>query len=298
MRLALRTALFRREAAKELYARLGEETPAIKAKVNPNEDPDIVGSRIREALGITWEMQLAWPSAHAALNGWRQAVEKLGVLVFQTGGIGLKEMRGTSITHGPIPVILLNNADAPHGRIFTLIHEFVHILLANSGHRTSTMEGRRHPEDQFLERVSNRFAASVLLPKDEFLVQVSAYPEAFDGDDNALRKLASRIKASPEAILRRMVSLHRASTAVYRRKREAWQLRGWYAPPAGEGGPPIEVRVVSSVGRPFVSLILESYQRNAISSSDVSDYLGVQLKHLNRIVGELAGRPGSSALAS
>jgi len=297
MRLALRTALFRREAAKELYARLDEEIPPIRVKTHPNEDAEVVGQRIRELLGITWEMQVAWATPHAALNGWRQAVEKLGVLVFQTGGIALNEMRGTSIPHGPLPVILLNNADAPHGRIFTLIHEFAHVLLTSSGHRTSTMEGQRLPEDQILERVSNRFAASALLPRDEFLVELAAHPEAFHGDDSALRKLANRIKVSPEAILRRMVSLHRVSATLYRHKREAWQKYTWYTQASGKGGPPLEVRVVSSVGRPFVSLILESYQRNAISSSDVSDYLGVQLKHLDRIVGELGGRPGTSAVA-
>jgi hypothetical protein len=36
------------------------------------------------------------------------------------------------------------------------------------------------------------------------------------------------------------------------------------------------------VGRPFASLVLEGYQRNAVSSADVVDYLGVQLKHLNK----------------
>jgi len=49
--------------------------------------------------------------------------------------------------------------------------------------------------------------------------------------------------------------------------------------------------VVSAVGRPFVSLVLEGYQRNAISSADVSDYLGVQLKHLNKIAAEVAAKP-------
>lgn len=298
MRLALRTALFRREAAKELYERLGETNLVLDVKARPNEDAEVVGRRIRDVLGITWEKQLRWSSAHAALNGWREGIENLGILVFQTSGIEVDEMRGISIPSGPLPVILLNNADAPHGRIFTLVHEFAHVLLTNGGHRTSTIEGQRSPEDQVLERVSNRFAATALLPKNEFLIEAGAYPEARNGNDDALRRFANHIKVSPEAILRRMVSLHLTSAALYKRKRSEWQKRTWYVQPSGEGGPPLEVKVVSSVGRPFVSLILESYQRSAISSSDVSDYLGVQLKYLDRIVGELTGRPGASALAS
>ncbi len=295
LRLALRMALFRREAARELYTLLGEAIPEVHAQLDPDDDPEDVARAIRELLGVTWEIQLEWPSAYAALNGWREAVERLGVLVFQTGGIELGEMRGTSIPTGPLPVILVNNVDAPHGRIFTILHEFIHILLASSGHHTSAMEGRRLPEEQLLERASNRFAAAVLLPRRVFLEEATRFPEVLRGNDDALRRFANRIKASPEAILRRLVSLNRVAEALYRQKRKAWQDRDWFATSASEGGPPIQVRVVSAVGRSFVSLVLDGYQRNMISSADVSDYLGIQLKYLDRIAGELATKPGARA---
>jgi Zn-dependent peptidase ImmA (M78 family) len=297
LRQALRLALFRREAARDLYERLGESIPAIRDAAHPNEDADMVGERIRKLLGITWRAQLDWPSAYAALNAWRDAVEQLGVLVLQTGDVALNEMRGTSIAHGPLPVILLNNADAPHGRIFTLVHELAHILLENDGHRTSAIEGRRLPEDQRLERVGNAFAAAALMPRTEFLTEAARYPAAMDGDDAALRYFANRIKVSPEAILRRLISLHRVPASIYREKRRAWQERPWYSPPTSEGGPSIEVRIISSAGRPFVGLVLEAFHRNVVSSADVSDYLGVQLKHVHKLAEGLAVRPAARARA-
>jgi Zn-dependent peptidase ImmA (M78 family)/transcriptional regulator with XRE-family HTH domain len=298
MRLALRIALFRREAARELYDQLGEEVPTFDAKADPSENAETVGNRIREILGITWDAQLAWPTAHAALNGWRAAVERLGILVFQSGEMAVDEMRGISIPHGPLPVILLNSGDAPHGRIFTLLHEFAHILLTNAGHETSSLEGQRKPEDQRLERISNRFAAAALLPRDEFLSEIERIPAAAQGDEDALRKLAfRRLKVSPEAILRRLVELGRARAGIYRTMRREWQRRSWYSPPQGEGGPPLEVRVIASAGRPFVSLVLDSYRRNAVSSSDVSDYLGMQLKYIGRLAKQLAPGPGSVDIA-
>lgn len=297
LRQALRLALFRREAARDLYERLAEPVPEMRAAAHPDEDAEAVGQRIRDVLGIPWQRQLDWPSAHAALNAWRSAIEQLGVLVLQTGDVDLGEMRGTGIPHGPLPVVLLNNADAPHGRIFTLIHEFAHILLANGGHRTSAMEERRRPEDQRLERVSNAFAAAALMPRKEFLGETARHPAVFDGDDAALRRFANRIKLSPEAILRRLVSLHRVPGTLYQEKRRAWQKHPWYSPPQGEGGPPIEVRVISSAGRSFVSLVLEAYHRNVVSSADVSDYLGVQLKYVDKLAQELAARPEARARA-
>jgi Zn-dependent peptidase ImmA (M78 family) len=264
---------------------------------NPNEDEELVGQRIRESLGLSWETQLAWNGPYAALNAWRAAIERQGILVFQTGDVELIEMRGTSIPHGPLPVVLLNNADAPHGRVFTLLHEFAHILLTSSGHQTSTMEGKRLPEDQVLECVSNRFAAATLMPRRQFLAEVSNHPAALAGDEEGLKRFANRIKVSPEAILRRLMALQKVPASLYRQKRRAWQQRSWFAFPQGGGGPTIEVRVVSSVGRPFASLVLEGYQRNAVSSADVADYLGVQLKHLNKIAGHLLPEPGFAAFA-
>ena len=298
MRVALRIALFRREAARELYERLGESLPTFDVKAQPSEDAEVVGQRIRELLGISWEMQLGWPSAHAALNGWRAAIERLGILVFQSSDMSVEEMRGISIPHGPLPVILLNSADAPHGRIFTLLHEFAHILLTNAGHETSSLEGQRKPEDQRIERISNRFAAAALMPRQDFIAEILRYPGAAEGDEDSLRRLAfRRIKVSPEAILRRLVELHRARPSVYRTMRRSWQQRSWYSPPQGEGGPPLEVRVIASAGRPFVSLVLDSYKRNAVSSSDVSDYLGMQLKYLDRVARQLTPGAGQNEVA-
>jgi hypothetical protein len=87
--------------------------------------------------------------------------------------------------------------------------------------------------------------------------------------------------------LRRLVSLHRVPADLYQHKRKEWLEHSWYTPPQSEGGPPIETKVIAAVGRSFVSLILEGYQRTAISSSYVTDCLGVQLKYLDRIAREL-----------
>ena len=43
------------------------------------------------------------------------------------------------------------------------------------------------------------------------------------------------------------------------------------------------VKLNIEVGRPFASIVLGGYQRNAVSGADVMDYLGVQLKHLHKI---------------
>lgn len=291
MRLALRRALYRRDAALAIYESLHESTPQLTQGADPSEDPETVGRRIRGLLSVPWSEQLAWISPGAALNAWRHAVENLGVLVFQTGRVPLDEMRGISIPNGPLPVILLNNADSPHGRIFSLLHEFAHILLAANGHQTGVMSQRTSPIDQQLERTSNGFAAATLMPEREFLSAAAHFPQALEGEDASLIRFADQIKVSPEAILRRLASLQRVPMELYREKRRYWQKRPWFPSRRTGGGAPVEVRIIANAGKPFVSLVLEGYRRSKVSSTDVSDYLGVQLKYLDRVSRQLAEGP-------
>jgi Zn-dependent peptidase ImmA (M78 family) len=246
---------------------------------------------IRQLLGISWEQQISWSSPHEALNAWRTAIERLGVLVFQASGVALEEMRGTCIPDQPLPVVVLNSKDAPHGRIFTLVHEFVHILLHNGGHQTSRMVGARSPEEQPLEVAANAIAAATLLPANEFPKVAAQYRGAASGEDDSLRLLAQRVKVSPEVILRRLVTLHQASAGVYRTKRDAWGKTTWYVKASTGGGPPVEVKTVANAGRGYTRLVLNAYDQRLISTSAASDYLGVKPRHFNNIRRELTAKP-------
>ncbi len=159
------------------------------------------------------------------------------------------------------------------------------------------MEQPRALEDQVLERTSNAFAGSALMPEADFLQEALKCRDAILGDDTALLRFADRIKVSPEAILRRFVVLGSTPLSVYRAKRRDWKRRRWTPFEKGGWGPPIETRIVSAAGKRFVSLILEGYHRNAISSSDVSDYLGIQLKYLDRVAQQLTVGPSSATAA-
>lgn len=290
--LALRWSLFRREAAVELHRLTGEPPIELRAELHPQMQPEEAGTQIRELLGVSWREQNDWTYPHEALRAWRTAVEAKGVLVFQTSDVEMGEMRGTCIPDQPLPVILLNGKDAPHGRIFSLLHEFAHILLHAGGHRTSRMVGEQSPEEQPLEVAANAFAAAALLPEDMFRQVVASYHSASQGDDRSLQQLAQKLKVSPEAILRRMTTLGMATERIYRRKREAWGTRLWYikAPSRG-GGPPMEVKTIAKDGRGYTQLVLNAYDQRLINTSAASDYLGVKPRHFPNIRRELSSRP-------
>ena len=289
--LALRWAIFRREAAVELHRLSGEAPHRLRAILHPEMDAEDAGKHIRRLLAINWEAQIEWASAYEALNSWRSAMEAKGVLVFQTSDVPIEEMRGTCIPDQPLPVILLNAKDAPHGRIFSLLHEFAHILLHTAGHKTSRMVGVGSPEEQPLEVAANAFAAAALLPEHSFAKLAEAYRGAASGDNDALRAFAQRVKVSPEVILRRLVTLRMTSESVYRIKREGWGNRLWYVPAPSKGGPPMEVKTIAKDGRGYTRLVLDAYDQRLINTSAASDYLGVKPRHFPNIRRELSLRP-------
>src|SRR5216684_1905029 len=53
MRLALRKALYWREAAREIYENIHEDVPLVRDAAEPTEEPEAVGARVRKLLGIT-----------------------------------------------------------------------------------------------------------------------------------------------------------------------------------------------------------------------------------------------------
>src|SRR5258708_25225626 len=107
VQLEIRTANERRELALELAADLEQELPRFTLAATTQEDPQTVGARIRTALDVSRELQLRWRDneGRAGFNAWRNRIEALGVLVFQTTRFPSDEASGFAIAADTLPVI-------------------------------------------------------------------------------------------------------------------------------------------------------------------------------------------------
>ena len=290
-------ARYRREVALELFRLRGEPPPALKARANLTEDPEEVAARARTTLGVTHEMQTAFRSDYDALNGWRAALEDLGVLVFQARGVDLAEMRGFSIAKQPLPAIVANIKDRPRGRVFTLLHEFVHLMLHEEGLCDLSEDRSVPPEERRVEVFCNHAAGAILLPRDTLLQepQVHQHGRSPVWTEDELLTLSRHYQVSQESMLRRLLVLGRTNEDFYRAKRrdflktysereqEGKTREGDFAPP--------DKLAVATAGRGFVRLVLDSYYNGRITAADLSEYLGVRLKHMPKIEEAVFGRP-------
>ena len=286
LNLEIRRAHVRRETALELATALGIDPPRLRALSSNLHDSDRLAQEARQILGVNLQQQCAWRGPYETLHGWIAAQERVGVLVFQTGGVSLDEMRGFSISAEPFPVIVVNAKDSPRGRVFTLIHEFAHILTNRGGLCDLHTTARARTQEEETEVFCNQVAGTLLLPATEFLGDPLVARKAMRApwEDSEIRNIADKYSVSREVVLRRLLTLGRITESFYRQKRQ--ELLDTYQQETrrSQGGfAPYHVVKVRDLGRAFIRLVLEAYHTETINSSDVSEMLGVKLKHLPTI---------------
>lgn len=281
--IEIRQARERQAIAKELLPVLGEENARLPA-IDATTDADEIGDTLRSGLGVTIEQQQGWANKYDALNAWISAVERLGVLVFQTSDVDLDEMRGFSMPDTIVPVIVLNAKDDPKPRSFTLVHELVHLLL-NHPSLCDVVEGADRSKPQQDEEVfCNAVAAATLVPHDHFADQLRGLGYG-EPDDDFVGSLASVYKVSCEVILRRLLTVGKISQASYEDRRRKHYERG-IGGPRKPGFANYYRLVLRDNGPQFVGMVLTAYHQEALSSSEVFNCLGVKLNRLPRVENE------------
>jgi len=262
-------------------------------------DPETSADSIRSQLRIDWTTQRQWRHPDEALNGWKQAIERQNALVFHTNHQGLtineSEARGFSMSAPRFPLIVLNASDAPRARIFTLLHEYAHLLLNTGGicdcwehFSVQTLEHR-------IEVFCNRIAGAILVPAAVLLAHeiFQSNKRLDDWSNDEIAWLANDFVASQEVILHRLLILRRVSQSFYEKKREEY-VKAYFeyknkksAEDVTSGFAPYFRMVLRRNGKPFTRSVLNSYYDKQITLADVADYLGAKVKDVRKMEAEL-----------
>lgn len=298
LRLALRIMSQRREVAIELGRELGHPEIPFDLAAHLDEASADVGDRLRSHLGIEFREQLAWKNEWQALRRWREAVEALGVLVFQFPKVSLEQARGVSLLHFPFPVVGINSKEAsPAAKSYTLMHELAHLALAY-GHeeQVASQERRDDPAWATVERFAEEVASAILIPADAlngFLAKMSVPREGWDV--SLVRRLAYTFRVTPLAMATRLRSVGAMTWDGYGQWKERW---GAYVatlkPRRGGSATPVD-KTLGRAGRPFVRTVLEAMDANRITVVEACRYLDLRFDHFEKLRGELWGGPGSGS---
>ena len=287
-----------REQALEL-AILDDVEPPVAWRLNelPRGDEMSAAAGRRTLLEAS---PLPLPSGNGTvydhLNTWVAALETAGVMVMATAGgrVLTAEMRAFSLYFDTLPVIVVNGADAGRGRLFSLLHEYAHLLLHTGGLCDTTTDTRATTPDRKLEARCNALAAAMLMPRDQVLAQAEVRARVNSRnswDYDSLAAAAAPFGTSAEAMLRRLVTLGRVEMVFYEAKRDeflaAYEEDAQKSRPKGGDWYRNTVR---DLGKGYVRLVADARRRRVIDSYTAASFLNVKVGQIDRLAATAALR--------
>ena len=270
---------------------LDEIEPATDWRLGqiPDDDEALAAQARRVLLAVTpLPLPTGASTPYEHLNTWVAALERAGVLVMATKGgrVTVSEMRGFSLYFEQLPVIVVNGADYPRGRLFTLMHEYAHLLLHTEGLCDTTTDPRATDPNRRLEARCNAIAAAMLMPA----AAVLARPEVIARTDDpdawdylALRAAAAPFGVSAEAFLRRLVTLDRVRLEFYQARRPEFLAAYELDEQSKSTGGNWYRNTVRDLGKGYVRAIADAHRRRVIDSNTAAIYMGVKVDQIQRL---------------
>jgi Zn-dependent peptidase ImmA (M78 family)/DNA-binding XRE family transcriptional regulator len=285
----LADASMRRDAMIELYTEMDMQLPHFKEYLDSEATSNaVITKAIRDLLGITYERQRKFINSNEAYNYYMETLATIGVLVFQVGKVEKNVMRGMSIHNKVFPIIIVNRKDEYNARIFTLMHELVHIITRTPG--ICDDFSFEHQSRYEIENRCNQVAAEVLVPKDELLaehewIKISKY----GWDDNCIQKIARNFTVSREVIIGRLFTLNKIGFDFYRAKlaqftKEYEQYQSNIKDIRKDGFLPPSTDICSQIGKLYARTVMSAYSQEIITPRDASQFLsGLRVQHFSKI---------------
>lgn len=278
--LAIRKARYVQSVATEL-AEINERTRGALPRRALRDDPETVALTERERLGITIGDQFEFRDLYEAFRKWREAIENLNIIVYQVR-ISPQEIRGFSLTDGMLPVIVVSLSDSVSAKIFTMFHEYAHIMLGKSG-ICIPQEASSNDEDT-MEKYCDHFAGAFLVPKHDLMATLKSLgiKDQQSFDLQGLGRLSNRFKVSRYVILRRLLIAEFITKQNYLNILHEITIA---ERPRKKGTPKMAAsrKCLVENGKLFITLALEAVAKDAITYSDVADYLSLNLKNLDKV---------------
>jgi len=251
----------------ELEKLLGKSRRILAERVSGDWSPNQLATKERKRLGLD----------EKPIPDLRGLLRNQGIRIFALPVAG-DELSGLSWWHEEYgPCILLNARDTAGRRLFTLAHEYAHLLRSDPP--TVCNLKMDIPEERF----ATEFAAFFLMPASDlegYFLKWVGHPGRVP-DDKELGRLATRYHVSLEAVGRRLEELGLIPEGTTNSRIVEWEAkpRGY----RGRRGPKWQ----RQLGEQFVSLALEAHSEGHISVSKLAEYFGVDLRKVVEVVQEL-----------
>jgi Zn-dependent peptidase ImmA (M78 family) len=233
-----------------------------------------------------------WYKGHrdkdSAFKYLRQKLEDKGIIVMQSGVVGsnnrrklnVNEFRGFLLYDDITPLIFINSRDSKAGKIFTLIHEYIHFLLQE--------------DDIFIDEDSDETNMNMITA--EFLIPASHVQELWDNSRPELEQIEELSKlfhVSRLAVAIKLKELGKISQHVVNtvKRQTEMVLRDRGTRESGGGGDYYRTNR-SRLGDSFLGAVIQGAESGDISYTYAFDLLGGSAKLYDHFKEEFIGYEG------
>lgn len=285
--LVLRKARNLQEISKDLINNINDKLDVSFKYETQKNKATVIGKKYRELFKLDEEKQRKFKDAYKFFDYLREILQDNNIFVFQFS-MPIEDARGFVLTDDTPKVIVVNTKDIIEARIFTLMHEFGHILLGESAIDlpNNNMIGTNDKTEQWC----NEFAASFLLPSEilEDILDSNSIAPIVLIESNNLKRYSSRYKVSKAMFLYNLYKSDYITDREYKNK-----LNLYIAPAIVKTNNkknkkipqmPSDKKCISEMGSKFVSLVADNYERKKITYNDALGYLSIKSKNFEKVL--------------
>jgi len=276
----IRKARGLQEVGGELLSNMNTKISPRIDQVSLSKNPSDLGVYYRNQFSVNIDMQQGFKSSAAFLNYLRETCENHNILVFQFP-LPVEDARGFVLTDTNPNVIVINSKDTIEARIFTLLHEFGHILL---GETVIDLPIISLNKKNRIESWCNQFAASFLLPKTH--TETLFRNEKALTSQRTLNRLSKKFKVSRSMLLYSMYKQDFITKDEFEQKLETYRLskESQKKKTTKTGGIPQEKKCLREMGSKFVSMVANNYDKNYITYTDALRFLSVKSRNFDKVL--------------
>lgn len=224
--------------------------------------------KVRKLLDFDETWAFAYRNSEQAVNRLAESLEELGVIVEFNGVVGnnthrpinVDECRGFALVNDMAPFIFVNSADSKTAQLFTLIHEFAHLLLGVS----SGYGGNEGVNDDDNERLCDKVAANFLVPEATLRVNWKS-----------IESTAKKFKVSGLVIARRAKETGLISAADFQAFYSAYLRQPLYDNSKRSGGGDFNLVAKKRIGYTFAVHVHNAVRSNKLSQVEAYRLTGL-----------------------
>jgi Zn-dependent peptidase ImmA (M78 family) len=267
-----------------LYELHDGNNPATVLLTNVGFSMDIkqTAAKLRNVFGITLKEQKRSRRSDDALEIWRNCFLNYGVYVFKDA-FEDDSISGFCLSDPNFPIIYINNSMSFTRQIFTLFHEFYHLISNTSGIDKIIDDYFDDLTSQqlYIETACNAFAGEFLVPDIDFLNEIKN--EIID--ELYVEKLAIRYNVSREVIMRKLLEHEMISSQQYEQKRDEYNVEALRARQQhkDESGGNYYNTKISYLGTGYLHQVYDKYTNNKISIFQLANYTRSKIEHLPKL---------------